>query len=136
MFKIVPSTLNIIIFMPTCHLNSVSHLFLLLFLFIFFLHFFHFFSFLPFLPLSVLLSAYYRLVLSQLADSDLHHLKSGRGCLCVTCLFALLLSRCFTSTEIVWLIRDGGRVGSGTRTQAHLPVHTAPELGACPLMMM
>ena len=36
----------------------------------------------------------------------------------------LPLSRCFTSTETIWLIRDGGRMG----TQAHLPVHTDLEL--------
>ena len=39
-----------------------------------------------------------------------------------------LLSWCFTSTETVGLIRDGGRVGQGMRAQAHLLVHTAPEL--------
>ena len=73
MFKIVPSTLNINIFMLTCHLNSVSHLFLLLFLFIFF--FYTFFSSL-FIFVSFAFS-----ILSPcfIADSDLHHLKSGRG---------------------------------------------------------
>ena len=34
------------------------------------------------------------------------------------------VQRCFTSTETVRLIRDGGRVGKVIRTQAHLPVHS------------
>ena len=29
---------------------------------------------------------------------------------------------------IIWLIRDGGRMGWGARAQPHLPVHTTPEL--------
>ena len=28
----------------------------------------------------------------------------------------------------VGLIGDGGRMGQGKRTQAHLPVHTTPEI--------
>ena len=43
-------------------------------------------------------------------------------------LASFFLSRCFTSTETVRLIGDGGRMGYGMRAQAHLPVHTAPEL--------
>ena len=44
------------------------------------------------------------------------------------CVFVFCFSWCFTSTETVRFIRDGGRMGQGMRAQAHLPVHTAPEL--------
>ena len=44
-------------------------------------------------------------------------------------LFFFLLLWCFTSTETVWLVRDGGRMeGEKMRAQAHLPVHNASEL--------
>ena len=41
-------------------------------------------------------------------------------------------SRCFTSTETVWLIRDRGRKRHWEWAQAHLPVHTAHELWFAP----
>ena len=44
------------------------------------------------------------------------------------CRWALLLSRCFTATKNVWLIRDWGRVRERLRAQAIFPVHTAPRL--------
>ena len=35
---------------------------------------------------------------------------------------------CCMSTETVWFIRDGERMGQWMRAQAHPPVHTAPGL--------
>ena len=56
--------------------------------------------------------------------------RSRGGLLVVAADKLFFFQWCFTitSTETVWLIRDWGRMGQGVRAQAHLPVHTAPEL--------
>ena len=41
-----------------------------------------------------------------------------------------VLPWCFTSTETIGLVRDGGRLGKAMRAQAHPPLHTAPNLWA------
>ena len=43
-------------------------------------------------------------------------------------LVSFFLSWCFTSTETAWLVKDGRKMGKAMRAQAHLPLHTAPEL--------
>ena len=135
--------------MPTCHLNSVSHLFLLLFLFIFFKKNSFFFSFFLFYLCQFCfqhtIALFYLNLLTAIctiwnpggAVYVLHacSLFFFHGALRPPKLCGLLgtgeewdRERELRPTSLfTQLLRDGGRVGSGTRTQAHLPVHTAPE---------